>query len=488
MWVHHRIYRPVAKARAAGAAGIALFVPNVDVGAVLIVPRRHHRPCSQSNPPDMSSSVASAGVHSLNLVSPELAVIPSVTNASHKPLPSTANVPSTVPCYPYTIWLRLTLSCATWWMNWLSSAPKSRWVARTLARDCSCLFISGTPVNTSSSPVQKPSAQDGFYGKTFKDINVRTTSPTSLPFRDSNRLKLRATVAKPEVELQPYSEHDREAPPVAISSELPEHTLPDNVDVHNAASRAEPSPPPSATLGDASDISSYFPPVEEVAAQASSRPRRTRAITDAHPPYVVPSNARPQSTTSPTESYPAARANPLIGAGQHTMYAPGSYPTAGPIPGIPYSQPSALPTPSPATVSVPPLDPSMPLPDTLASLHSSLVTLAGALGALAAARGSDALRTTEELRGLRTAMHALRMQVHDILTARTHLASQGPGGAVGGAGDGDAADAPPLGHGAPPWPIYGPRPHGYPAMYPHAFPPPQLGVPHQYPPGPHPEK
>lgn len=69
-------------------------------------------------------------------------------------------------------------------------------------------------------------------------------------------------------------------------------------------------------------------------------------------------------------------------------------------------------------------------------------------------------------------------QVHDILTSRTHLPSQGPGAAAGGAGEGDTTDGPALGLGAPSWIGYGPRPYGYPAMYAHPFPPPHLGVPH----------
>ncbi|KAI9067242.1 hypothetical protein FKP32DRAFT_1564131 [Trametes sanguinea] len=283
---------------------------------------------------------------------------------------------------------------------------------------------------------------------------------------------------RPELQLQLHSEPNAEESSVATPSEVVEHPPPDTVEVHDNTSTTEPSPPPPATVGDASDISSYFPPPEELTSETMSRPRRTRAVTDAQRPYLGPVNTRSQSTTSPTASYPGVHTNVASGAAQSVMYASSSYPTPGPMPGMSYTQNNPLPATSPATVSIPPLDPSTPLPDTLASLHSSLVTLAGALGALAAARGSDSLRTTEELRGLRGAMHALRMQVHDILTSRTHLPSQGPGAAVGGSGEGDTADAPALGLGAPSWIGYGPRPYGYPAMYAHPFPPPHLGVPH----------
>ncbi|OSD04062.1 hypothetical protein PYCCODRAFT_1364965 [Trametes coccinea BRFM310] len=283
---------------------------------------------------------------------------------------------------------------------------------------------------------------------------------------------------RPELQLQLHPEPNADQSSVATPLEVAEHTPLDNIEVRDNASSTEPSPPPPATVGDGSDISSYFPAPEELTSEAPSRPRRSRAVTDAQRPYLAPVNARSQSTASPTTSYPGVRTNVAPGSAQSVMYSSSSYPTPGPMPGMSYPQSNPLPTPSPATVSIPPLDPSTPLPDTLKSLHSSLVTLAGALGALAAARGSDSLRTTEELRGLRGAMHALRMQVHDILTSRTHLPSQGPGAAAGGAGEGDTADGPALGLGAPSWIGYGPRPYGYPAMYAHPFPPPYLGVPH----------
>ncbi|KAL7281326.1 hypothetical protein ACG7TL_004635 [Trametes sanguinea] len=283
---------------------------------------------------------------------------------------------------------------------------------------------------------------------------------------------------RPELQLQLHPEPNADQSSVATPLEVAEHPPLDNIEVRDNASSTEPSPPPPATVGDGSDISSYFPAPEELTSEAPSRPRRSRAVTDAQRPYLAPVNARSQSTASPTTSYPGVRTNVAPGSAQSVMYSSSSYPTPGPMPGMSYPQSNPLPTPSPATVSIPPLDPSTPLPDTLASLHSSLVTLAGALGALAAARGSDSLRTTEELRGLRGAMHALRMQVHDILTSRTHLPSQGPGAAAGGAGEGDTADGPALGLGAPSWIGYGPRPYGYPAMYAHPFPPPHLGVPH----------
>lgn len=172
---------------------------------------------------------------------------------------------------------------------------------------------------------------------------------------------------------------------------------------------SESSPP--ALPEDPSDIASYFPRPEESTWNAQSRPRRSRASTDAaRIQHLLPA----QSPTSPTAPYPTAFPNtPAVGyvpGGPGMMYGSSSYATPGPVPAISYPG-TAIPTNSPTALSIPPLDPTTPLPDTLATLHSSLGTLAGALGALAAARGSESLRTTEEIRGMRAAMHGLRMQV-----------------------------------------------------------------------------
>ncbi len=169
--------------------------------------------------------------------------------------------------------------------------------------------------------------------------------------------------------------------------------------------------PPLTLPEDPSDIASYFPNPEESIWNAQSRPRRSRASTDATRIQHLPA----QSPTSPTAPYPTVfPITPAVGyvpSGLAMMYGSSSYTTPGPVPALSYPQGTAIPTNSPTALSIPPLDPTTPLPDTLASLHSSLGTLAGALGALAAARGSESLRTTEEIRGMRAAMHGLRMQV-----------------------------------------------------------------------------
>ncbi|KAI0769359.1 hypothetical protein BD413DRAFT_557726 [Trametes elegans] len=230
-----------------------------------------------------------------------------------------------------------------------------------------------------------------------------------------------------------------------------------------------PAVPSATPLLDPSDIASYFPPPEETtSAPPSLRQRRVRAVTEGQ------RTQRPSASTSAGSHATIHPDASNSGFSHNTMYTPGSYSTPGSMPGI-YPQGTSLPPVSPAAVSVPPLDPTIPLPDTLASLHSSLVTIAGALGALAAARSAESLRTAEELRGLRGAMHGLRMQVHDILTARTPLPGQGAG--TSGNAHGDAEGAPPA-MGTPPWPGYGPRPFGYGAMYPHPYPPPHLGMAH----------
>ncbi|KAI0743754.1 hypothetical protein C8Q80DRAFT_1272400 [Daedaleopsis nitida] len=165
-----------------------------------------------------------------------------------------------------------------------------------------------------------------------------------------------------------------------------------------------------------------------------------------------------------------ARHRRLLASG--SSYLPNySFQASGQTPGLSYSQGASFPVTSPAAISIPPLDPTTPLPDTLASLHSTLGTLAGALGALAAARGAESLRTTEELRGLRGAMHGLRMQVHDMLTSRTHLA--GASGSPGASTHGDTADAAPFNVNVPGWFGHGPRAYGIGPLH-H---PPPFGVP-----------
>lgn len=172
---------------------------------------------------------------------------------------------------------------------------------------------------------------------------------------------------------------------------------------------SEPSPP--VLPEDPSDIASYFPTPEESTRNIQSRPRRSRATTDAARIQQLPA----QSPTSPTTSYPTTFPNATaVGyglSGPSVMYSSTSFATPGAVPGMSYSQGTAVPANSPTAFTIPPLDPTIPLPDTLATLHSSLVTLAGSLGALAAARGSESLRTAEEMRGMRAAMHGLRMQV-----------------------------------------------------------------------------
>ncbi|KAI0745521.1 hypothetical protein C8Q76DRAFT_807360 [Earliella scabrosa] len=225
----------------------------------------------------------------------------------------------------------------------------------------------------------------------------------------------------------------------------------------------------SSASRDPTDIASYFPPAEDPApAAAASRPSRHRSASSVPHIYPPQSAAQTHGPTSPTASYQAGFPNPV----SNTVYANTSFQTPGQTPGMPYSQGPSFPATSPAAISIPPLDPMTPLPDTLASLHSTSVTLAGALGALAATRGAESLRTNEELRALRGAMHGLRMQVHDILTSRTHLA--GASGAPGGSANGDNTEPATFNLNAPGWLGYGPRPYGIAGMH---HPPPPFGVP-----------
>ncbi|KAI0330169.1 hypothetical protein GY45DRAFT_1251451 [Cubamyces sp. BRFM 1775] len=283
---------------------------------------------------------------------------------------------------------------------------------------------------------------------------------------------------RPEVQYQLHQQDDAQHSLHESPLESPESSSPVDVATYPPTSVPESIPP--TPVGDPADIASYFPPADDDRnVDVRTRLRRTRASTDARHAHSAPSTSRTQASASPSAQ--TALYTSMPGAYPHgALYTQGgTYATPGLAQGASYAPGASLSASTPATVSIPPLDPTTPLPDTLASLHSSLVTLAGALGALGAARGSESLRTTEELRGIRGAMHALRMQVHDILTSRTHLANPGSNAAVGGgSGDSDAPDGPPGGMGTPAWPGYAPRPYGHLPMYPHLFPPPHLGMPH----------
>ncbi|KAI0829712.1 hypothetical protein BC628DRAFT_1358333 [Trametes gibbosa] len=232
--------------------------------------------------------------------------------------------------------------------------------------------------------------------------------------------------------------------------------------------------------GDPSDIASYFPTPDEATLRGPNgdgHPHlsRTRATTDAS----LPPAGRAQASTSPNP-YPAFPSSPAVAFGPSAMYTTGLYATPGSAPGASLPPGTAPAANSSATiVSVPPLDPTVPLPDTLATLHSSLVTLAGSLGALAAARGSESLRTAEEIRGMRAVMHGLRMQMHEILTSRTYVPGQGSTGPMGGSADLDASDgAAPLGMGVAHWPGYLPRLYGQLPLYHHPYSSPHPGMTH----------
>ncbi|KAH9942272.1 uncharacterized protein BXZ73DRAFT_74557 [Epithele typhae] len=149
-----------------------------------------------------------------------------------------------------------------------------------------------------------------------------------------------------------------------------------------------PAVPEHTASPDPTDIASYFPPAEDVLEQPSATDDRRRS-----------------PASPPTGTFPA-----IFPGGPPTgMYGTHAFATSGQAHGSYPHGASSYPG-SAYAISLPPLDPTMPLPDTLASLHSSLGTLAGALGANASARAAESLRTTEELRGVRAAMHGLRMQ------------------------------------------------------------------------------
>ncbi|KZT70910.1 hypothetical protein DAEQUDRAFT_810205 [Daedalea quercina L-15889] len=227
------------------------------------------------------------------------------------------------------------------------------------------------------------------------------------------------------------------------------------------------SPVAASELPTGDDISSYFPPAEEEdvyspdfirashlqpqlpqqSTSAGAGPNHAREPRVSHQPHLSGTQRIPLSL-SQSQSAPGGMSH----AYPPHAFSPTAYPT---IPAPPHSDPGAI--------SIPPLDPRMPLPSTLASLHGSIASLAGALGALATTRTQDALYTGEELRSMRAGIHGLRMQLHDALTAQ--VASRDTSNARATDPEGASSGGIPL-PGAPSWMSYGPRPFGTPA-YPH---------------------
>ena len=213
------------------------------------------------------------------------------------------------------------------------------------------------------------------------------------------------------------------------------------------------------------DISSYFPSVEEEDVyhpdfirshqshvhspqqSAGAGPSHAREPSLSHHPYLPNTQRLPPSLAQPQPA--SGTLNPAYPS---NAFSPPTYPTV----------------PDPGTLSIPPLDPSTPLPSTLASLHGSLASLAGALGALATTRAQDALYTGEELRSMRAGIHGLRMQFHDMLTAQAVSRDSGAGVGSGRAGDTDGVGlgGVPIPGVPSPWTTYGPRPYGVPG-FPH---------------------
>ncbi|KAI0356129.1 hypothetical protein OH77DRAFT_1452845, partial [Trametes cingulata] len=210
---------------------------------------------------------------------------------------------------------------------------------------------------------------------------------------------------RPEVQPQFHAELPAE-PRLATESVGSEESATEIAEMQGPVEHAETDSVALSTT-DPSDLASYFPSAEGATTNVPVRPRRSRAATDAASMrYMSPPLGQGQGATSPSTSLPTAI--PTVstpGFGLNTTHTPGPYPSPGAVPGLSFAQAAPLATTPAATLSIPALDPTTPLPDTLASLHSSLVTLAGALGALAAARGSESLRTAEEIRGLRAAVH-----------------------------------------------------------------------------------
>ena len=206
-----------------------------------------------------------------------------------------------------------------------------------------------------------------------------------------------------DIQQQPVME-EPSADDFRASSQAFEYQLAEDLSVQASAHAPETNAAPPAR--DPSDIASYFPPAEDYPPEGSRRHRSTSSTSGLQPQ----TSPAPQTTgpTSPAVSYSPMYAtnHPAAGFPSSTFSHP------APPPNSSYQQGPQYPGNSFA-ISIPPLDPATTLPDTLASLHSSLGTIAGALGALAAARGAESLRTNEELRGIRAAMHGLRMQVSD---------------------------------------------------------------------------
>ncbi|KAI0674953.1 hypothetical protein C8Q78DRAFT_1066841 [Trametes maxima] len=334
-----------------------------------------------------------------------------------------------------------------------------------------------TSATDTPQPSPRPSQADLAAENTFLQLRLAALENVVHSLRNEMFAVKHALGPWYRPEVQPQSYEDVQ-PMQAVPRPSAQHTdTSQQNDIRN--NYAAPASDSSfATLADHPDIASYFPTSNEETSDSPPRIRLARAATNTQQTPLSPSTQQPPAFTSSSTSPPAMTYSNLSQGNAHnSTYAPGSYTPSASLLGMSHLQSTPLATAAPATVDVPPLDPTTPLPDTLASLHSSLVTIAGALGALAAARGSEALRTAEEIRGLRGAMHGLRMQVHDILTSRTHLPAHGAVGSGGGSADPDGGDASTLGVGTPPWSGYGARVYGYP-MYTHPFPPPHVGIPH----------
>lgn len=220
----------------------------------------------------------------------------------------------------------------------------------------------------------------------------------------------------------------------------------------------------SSEFAPGDDISSYFPSAEEEDVYSpdfirthQSNIQSPQQSAGAGPSHVRDPNLSHHSHLSGTQhvTLSLSQSQPIPGgmnpAYPSNMFSPTAYPN--------------IPAPHTdlATIAIPPLDPSMPLPNTLASLHGSIASLAGALGALATTRAQDALYTGEELRSMRAGIHGLRMQFHDMLTAQAASRDSSAGMGLGSrAGDPDS-----VGPGGVPipgapsaWTAYGPRPYG----------------------------
>ncbi|KAI0779661.1 hypothetical protein C8Q74DRAFT_706933 [Fomes fomentarius] len=209
-------------------------------------------------------------------------------------------------------------------------------------------------------------------------------------------------------EVQPELLPEERSEDMQDSSEAFERQLAEELAAQPAVSGSDISSSP--TSRDPTDIASYFPPAEgplHAAPARQSRHRSTSGVLPIYPPHSS-GQAHPYGPISPaSNTYQAGFTN----SAPNVLYGTAAFQTPGQTSGMSYSQGTSFGAASHAAISIPPLDPMKPLPDTLATLHSSLATLAGALGTLAATRSAESLRTAEELRGLRAAMHGLRMQV-----------------------------------------------------------------------------